>query len=70
MLSGPVRQSLAARNGGPGITAKDLADDLGLPLAVVRQTLATMVFREGIATCDGEGRFKLGDPTAVVRMGA
>lgn len=68
--SDPTRRVLAARNGGPGISANDLAREVGLPRAIVRQHLHTLVFVEGIATCDAEGLFRLGDPSNVVRMGA
>lgn len=69
-MVGQVRRALAARNGGPGITAAELAAELDISVAYVRHAFTVLVFTERIATCDAEGRHRLGDPTALLRMGA
>jgi DNA-binding IclR family transcriptional regulator len=69
MIVGQVRRALAARNGGPGITTGELSQQLEQPEPLVRQAVAHLVLSERIATCDGEGKYRLGDPTALLRMG-
>lgn len=66
MLAEVVKQQLAACNGGPGRTAEELSKRLGCPPAVIRSTLAGLVFREKTVTCDREGRYSLGDPTPLL----
>jgi hypothetical protein len=62
-----IRRALAECNGGPGLTADELAARLGCPLAVMRTELAAPTFsKTGGVTCiadgkRGAGRFKLGD---------
>ena len=68
MMSRPIVRALAACNGGPGLTAGELADEFGQPEAQMRATLADLVFRAGEVTCDRDGRYKLGDPTALMEM--
>lgn len=66
MSSKAITLALAACNGGPGLTAQQLAERLGQPLACVRQQMAQLVFTEGVVTCDRAGRYKLGDPAALL----
>lgn len=72
MLSTAVTRELAARNGGPGLTAEDLAARLGSPVAVVRNTLAQLVFVDGTVTVEpgkaGGGRYKVGDPSGLLSV--
>lgn len=63
-----ICRQLAARNGGPGLTADELAGAVGLARPYVRQELAALVFREGTVTCDRDGRYKLGDPTPLLEL--
>lgn len=63
-----IKQALAATNGGPGLTSRELADGLGTPEPWVRQTLSDMAFQEKVATCGADGRWKLGDPTPLLTM--
>jgi DNA-binding IclR family transcriptional regulator len=63
-----VMQALAATNGGPGLTAAELAAKLGANTAVMRNTLSKMVFEDKAVTCDRAGRYKLGDPSPLIRM--
>jgi DNA-binding IclR family transcriptional regulator len=64
-----ITRALAATNGGPGLTAADLASLLGTPEAVVRNTLSQLVFDDRTITCAADGRFKLGDPTPLITLG-
>lgn len=70
-----IRRELAACNGGPGLTAGELAERLGAPPAVMRTELAALVFsKTGGVTCVadsryGVGRFVLGDSTALRKVG-
>jgi hypothetical protein len=65
-LAGAVTRALAATNGGPGLTARELSERLGSPEPVIRNVLAGLVFRDKTAVCDAEGVFKLGDPAALL----
>lgn len=65
-LAGAVSRTLAASNGGPGLTARELSELLGSPEPVIRNVLAGLVFRDKIAVCDAVGRFKLGDPARLL----
>jgi hypothetical protein len=71
-----IRRELAATNGGPGLTAAELASRLGATPAVMRNELARLVFsKDGGVTCIadnryGAGRYKLGDSAALRRMRA
>lgn len=67
-LAAKVQQLLGSVNGGPGATAVEIAARLGMPLPFVRQELAALVFREQVATCDREGRYRLGDPTPLLTL--
>jgi DNA-binding IclR family transcriptional regulator len=59
-------QVLASCNGGSGLTSREIADRLIVPDALVRNTLAALIFNEHAVTCDREGRYKLGDPTRLL----
>ncbi len=63
-----VTQALAATNGGPGLTVEDLAARLGIAKPIVRHTLAALVFTDRTATCGRDGRYKLGDPKALLEL--
>lgn len=63
-----IVRALAARNGGPGLTAAELAEQFGQPEALVRNALAQLVFGERMVTCDRDGRYKLGDPKRIIEM--
>lgn len=63
-----VMQALAATNGGPGLTADELAAQLGSATATMRNTLSQMVFEDKVVTCDRAGRYKLGDPTPLIKF--
>ena len=65
-LAGAVTRALAVTNGGPGLTARELAERTGSPEAMIRNVLAGLVFREKTAVCDAAGVFKLGDPAALL----
>lgn len=71
-----VRRALAERNGGPGLTARELGDMLGVPLPAMRTTLAAVVFaKDGGVTCvaeskRSEARYVLGDSAALRRVSA
>lgn len=71
-----IRRELAARNGGPGLTASELSERLGVPLPAMRTTLAAVVFaRDGGVTCvaetkRSEARYVLGDSAALRRVSA
>lgn len=71
-----VRRALAERNGGPGLTARELGDTLGVPLPAMRTTLAAVVFaRDGGVTCvaeskRSEARYVLGDSAALRQVSA
>jgi DNA-binding IclR family transcriptional regulator len=64
-----IMSELAARNGGPGLTARELASFLHAPEAIVRNMLAALVFREKCVTCDARGRFSIGEPSALLAAG-
>lgn len=56
-------------------TAHDLAARFGAPQAVVRNTLAELVFRRdhrgrpcGVVTCGRDGRYRLGDPRPLLEV--
>lgn len=57
-----ICRALAATNGGPGLTADELADRLGCPCAVIRQEMAGFVLRQKVCTIDRAGRYKVGAP--------
>jgi DNA-binding IclR family transcriptional regulator len=59
-------QILASCNGGPGLTSREIAERLMIPDAIVRNTLAGLVFAENEVTCDRDGRYKIGDPTKLL----
>ncbi len=61
-------RALAARNGGPGLTAAELAEQLGASLPIMRHALATLVFTRREATCHADGRYVLGDPSRLIEM--
>jgi hypothetical protein len=69
-----IRRELAACNGGPGLTADELAERLGSAPAVMRTELAALVFaKAGGVTCRadgkrGPGRYALGDSAALRRV--
>lgn len=65
-LAGAVTRALAATNGGPGLTARELSVATGSPEPVIRNVLAGLVFREKTAVCDAAGVFKLGDPARLI----
>lgn len=71
-----IRLLLAERNGGPGLTADELAARLGSTVAIVRTELAGLVFaKDGGVTCvaeskRAEGRFVLGDSGPLRRVSA
>lgn len=67
-MTGSIKRALLAHNGGPGLTAEELATQTGLPLALVRNALASLIFDEGIVTCTAEGRYKTGDPTPLINL--
>lgn len=75
-MANAIRQHLAACNGGPGLTADELAVRLGSPVAIVKTELAGLVFsKDGGVTCvaeskTAEGRFVLGDSTQLRRVSA
>lgn len=69
-MHGPVRRALAAHNGGPGLTEAELVAATGQPRAIVRVALADICLVERIATCDAEGRYRLGDPSALLTAAA
>lgn len=59
-----IREALASRNGGPGLTAEELVQITGKDRAAIRATMSRLVLVDKVATCDREGRYKLGDPVA------
>lgn len=69
-----IKRELASRNGGPGLTADELAVRLGSTVAIMRTELAGLVFaKDGGVTCvaeskTAEGRFVLGDSTPLRKM--
>lgn len=71
-----ICRELAQCNGGLGLTAQELAERLGCPLPIMRTELAGLVFaKTGGVTCRAEGkraegRFVLGDSTALRRVSA
>lgn len=71
-----ISRELASTNGGPGLTADELASRLGASTAVMRNELARLVFaKDGGVTCIadsryGAGRYKLGDSVALRKMRA
>jgi hypothetical protein len=75
-MAAAIRQALAATNGGPGLTADELATRLGATTAIMRNELARLVFaKDGGVTCiaDGKrapGRYKLGDSGPLRRVSA
>jgi len=71
-----IRRELAGCNGGPGLTADELASRLGASTAVMRNELARLVFsKDGGVTCIadsryGAGRYKLGSSERLRKMRA
>lgn len=71
-----IRRTLAECNGGPGLTADELAARLGATTAIMRNELARLVFsKDGGVTCiaDGKcgpGRYKLGSSERLRKMRA
>jgi hypothetical protein len=61
---------LAEANGGPGLTADQLATKLSCPRALVCNDLSYLVFKAKQVTCDREGRYRLGDPTPLLEVQA
>lgn len=57
-----ICQKLAECNGGPGLTADELAERLGQPRAVIRQEMAGLVLRRKVVTVGRDGRYKMGPP--------
>ena len=57
-----ICRELARCNGGPGLTADELAERLGCPRAVIRQEMAGLVLRQKVCTIDRAGRYKVGVP--------
>ena len=66
MLAIEITNELARRNGGPGMTAPELATLLGAPLPVVRNSLAGLVFRSKTVTCEADERYRIGNPAALL----
>lgn len=58
-----ICRTLAQCNGGPGLTADELADRLGCSRAVIRQEMAGLVLRQKVCTIDKQGRYKVGPPS-------
>jgi hypothetical protein len=62
-----IRRALASCNGGPGLTADELAERLGAPVPIVRTVVSGLVFDKtaGVTCCAdgkrGSGRYVLGD---------
>lgn len=55
-MSEAIRRQLAACNGGPGLTADELAALLGVPAPLMRTELAGLVFaKDGGVTCRADG---------------
>ena len=48
---------------------QELAERLGQTTAGMRNTLAVMVFRDKAVTCGRDGRYKLGNPAALIHCG-
>jgi hypothetical protein len=71
-----IRLALASTNGGPGLTADELAARLGSSTAIMRTELAGLVFsKDGGVTCIADGRhgtsrYKLGDSGPLRRVSA
>jgi hypothetical protein len=71
-----IRLALASTNGGPGLTADELATRLGATPAIMRNELARLVFaKDGGVTCIadsryGTSRYKLGDSGPLRRVSA
>lgn len=69
-----IKLQLAATNGGPGLTADELATRLGATTAIMRNELARLVFaKDGGVTCIadsryGTARYKLGDSEQLRKM--
>lgn len=77
MMQEAIKRALAACNGGPGLTLEEIAESLGIPVALARQDLAALVFTECTVTCavtrdakgkPGPGRYRLGDPSALLMV--
>jgi DNA-binding IclR family transcriptional regulator len=62
MTSQAICRLLAETNGGPGLTADELAERLGHPRAVIRQEMANLCLRQKVVTIDRSGRYKMGPP--------
>jgi DNA-binding IclR family transcriptional regulator len=62
MTAQAICRELARCNGGPGLTADELAERLGHPRAVIRQEMAGLVLRKKVCTIDKTGRYKMGLP--------
>lgn len=75
-MANAITLQLAACNGGPGLTADELAARLGCQPAVMRTELAGLVFaKNGGVTCvaggvRAEARYVLGDSAALRRVSA
>ena len=75
-LEQAIRRHLAERNGGPGLTARELSTLTGVALPILKGELARLVFtKDAGITCTavhryGEGRYVLGDSTPLRRMRA
>lgn len=75
-MTNAIRLALAATNGGPGLTADELAARLGATTAVMRNELSRLVFStDGGVTCiadgkRGPGRYKLGSSERLRKMNA
>ncbi len=57
-----ILRALAARNGGPGLTAEELAEAVGQPVALVRSALAVLVYDDREVRVEGGDRMVLGEP--------
>lgn len=65
-----IRRALAECNGGPGLTAEELAERFGCSLASMRTELAGLVFVDRDVTCEASGkrragRYRLGSSDAL-----
>ncbi len=67
-LGKAAMRELAACNGGPGLTAQELADRVGAALPQMRQALSSLVFNEKRITCGRDGRYVIGDPAPLLKL--
>lgn len=50
------------------LTAVEISEATGHCEAMVRMQLAELVFADNVITCDRDGTYRLGDPTALLVM--